>query len=299
MSPNGAVCRGPVLRPSGCSQPHGNGSHSRPNPRRETIEEAIGIYSSRSTRSDIERGGKGASRSRAISRTWRYDLARSRAISSETPPAGHTIDTFCLRGCGLARGTTSRPRHRVPASFAADLQPGSRPPAAPPRAAAPDPTHGGRLEVLCRTPRDGRPSPSASSSPSRRCSSWPMTYATSWRPLRVGTRTERRGQDGPPAYATLTRRTTYSPAAERTKRVSEGRPCSQGESTQQGSHGSCDIGSEGRLGRGAQGGREGPRHRAHGVGVSLCIRPDGGTSPPERRARTGENFGVFKAPHAN
>ena len=68
MGPNGAVCPGPVLRPSGCSQPHGNGSHLRPNPRRETIEEPIGIYSSRSTRSDIERGGAGALRSRSISR---------------------------------------------------------------------------------------------------------------------------------------------------------------------------------------------------------------------------------------
>ena len=38
-----------------CSQPHGNGSHLRPHPRRETIEESIGIYSSCSTRSDIER----------------------------------------------------------------------------------------------------------------------------------------------------------------------------------------------------------------------------------------------------
>ena len=112
----------------------------------------------------------------------------------------------------------------------------------------------------------------------------------------VGTQTERRGQDGPPAYATLTRRTTYSPAARRTKRVSEGRPCSQGESTELGL---AWRATSGRLRRGAQGGREGPRHRAHGVGVSLCIRPDGGTSPPERRARTGENFGVFKAPRAN
>ena len=53
MGRNGAVCPGPVLRPSRCSQPRGNGSHLRPNPRRETIEEPIGIYSSRSTRSDI------------------------------------------------------------------------------------------------------------------------------------------------------------------------------------------------------------------------------------------------------
>ena len=60
-----------------------------------------------------------------------------------------------------------------------------------------------------------------------------------------------------------------------------------------------DIGSEGSLRRGAQDGREGPRHRAHGVGVSLCTRTDGGTSPPERRARTGENSRVFKATHAN
>jgi hypothetical protein len=81
VGPNGAVCPGPVLRPSRCSQPHGNGSHLRPNPRRETIEEPIGIYSSRSTRSDIERGGAGALRSRLISRPRRYYLARSRAIS--------------------------------------------------------------------------------------------------------------------------------------------------------------------------------------------------------------------------
>ena len=63
------------MRPSRCSQPHGNGSHLRPNPRRETIEEPIGIYSSRSTRSDIERGGAGALRSRLISRPRRYNLA--------------------------------------------------------------------------------------------------------------------------------------------------------------------------------------------------------------------------------
>ena len=81
MGRNGAVCPGPVLRPSRCSQPRGNGSHLRPNPRRETIEEPIGIYSSRSTRSDIERGGAGALRSRLISRPRRYYLARSRAIS--------------------------------------------------------------------------------------------------------------------------------------------------------------------------------------------------------------------------
>ena len=81
MGPNGAVCPGPVLRPSRCSQPRGNGSHLRPNPRRETIQEPIGIYSSRSTRSDIERGGAGALRSRLISRPRRYYLARSRAIS--------------------------------------------------------------------------------------------------------------------------------------------------------------------------------------------------------------------------
>ena len=61
MDPNGAVCPGPVLRPSAetwvSSQPqHGSGSRSRPHPRRETIEESIGIYSSCSTRSDIERG---------------------------------------------------------------------------------------------------------------------------------------------------------------------------------------------------------------------------------------------------
>ena len=57
MDPNGAVCPGPVLRPrvGESSQPHGNGSRSRPHPRRETIEESIGIYSSCSTRSDIER----------------------------------------------------------------------------------------------------------------------------------------------------------------------------------------------------------------------------------------------------
>ena len=61
MDPNGAVCPGPVLRRAATrewvsSQPHGNGSHLRPHPRRETIEESIGIYSSCSTRSDIERG---------------------------------------------------------------------------------------------------------------------------------------------------------------------------------------------------------------------------------------------------
>ena len=78
--------------------------------------------------------------------------------------------------------------------------------------------------------------------------------------------------------------------------MSEGRPCSQGESTELGL---AWRATSGRLRRGAQGGREGPRHRDHGVGVSLCIRPDGGTSPPERRARTGENFGDFEAPHAN
>ena len=78
--------------------------------------------------------------------------------------------------------------------------------------------------------------------------------------------------------------------------MSEGRPCSQGESTEQGLAWQA---TSGRLRRGAQGGREGPRHRAHGVGVSLCTRPDGGTSPPERRARTGEKSRVDKAPHAN
>ena len=68
----------------GGSQPHGNGSHLRPNPRRETIEEPIGIYSSRSTRSDIEWGGAGALRSRLmISRPRRYDLARSRVNRSQ------------------------------------------------------------------------------------------------------------------------------------------------------------------------------------------------------------------------
>ena len=81
VGPNGAVCPGPVLRPSRCSQPHGNGSHLRPNPRRETIEEPIGIYSSRSTRSDIEWGGAGALRSRLISRTRRYDISRDLARS--------------------------------------------------------------------------------------------------------------------------------------------------------------------------------------------------------------------------
>jgi hypothetical protein len=57
MGPNGAVCPGPVLRPRPewvLAASRLNGSHSRQNPRRETIEEPIGIYSSRSTRSDIE-----------------------------------------------------------------------------------------------------------------------------------------------------------------------------------------------------------------------------------------------------
>ena len=76
MGANGAVCPGPVLRPSGCSQPHGNGSHLRQNPRRETIEEPIGIYSSRSTRSDIERVRYDRRTTRLISRTWRYDISR-------------------------------------------------------------------------------------------------------------------------------------------------------------------------------------------------------------------------------
>ena len=97
MGPNGAVCRGPVLRPSRCSQPHGNGSHSRPNPRRETIEEPIGIYSSRSTRSDIERGGAGALRSRlTLPSAEILSRAISRDIESEPQPADHTIETLYL-----------------------------------------------------------------------------------------------------------------------------------------------------------------------------------------------------------
>ena len=58
------VCPGgPVLRPR-----NGNGSHLRPHPRRETIEESIGIYSVCSTRSDLEQGGAGILKSRVISR---------------------------------------------------------------------------------------------------------------------------------------------------------------------------------------------------------------------------------------
>ena len=65
--------RGPKWRrvpPGPCTvlRPRGNGSHSRPNPRRETIEESIGIYSVFSTRSDLEQGGAGILKSRVISR---------------------------------------------------------------------------------------------------------------------------------------------------------------------------------------------------------------------------------------
>ena len=74
------VCPGPVLRPR-----NGNGSHLRPHPRRETIEGSIGIYTSRSTRSGIERGAiAGVLQSRLISPLlWRFNLAQSRVKRSQ------------------------------------------------------------------------------------------------------------------------------------------------------------------------------------------------------------------------
>ena len=94
MGPNGAVCPGPVLRPSRCSQPRGNGSHLRPNPRHETIEEPIGIYL-RAPHAQTSDGEE---------RVW-YTISivisppsveiRSRAISSKSQLADHTIETLC------------------------------------------------------------------------------------------------------------------------------------------------------------------------------------------------------------
>ena len=73
--------------PRGRNTVHGPGGtrrHLGPRRAQATILGSIGIYSSCFTRSDIERDDRSNAVSRHISLRGRYDLAQSRAISSET-----------------------------------------------------------------------------------------------------------------------------------------------------------------------------------------------------------------------
>ena len=73
--------------PRGRNTVHGPGGtrrHLGPRWAQATILGSISIYTSSSTRSAIERGDRNDLVSRHISRRGRYNLARSRAISSKT-----------------------------------------------------------------------------------------------------------------------------------------------------------------------------------------------------------------------
>ena len=69
---------------SAATRARGTRRHLGPRRAQATIMGSISIYTSRSTRSAIERGDRNDLVSRHISRRGRYNLARSRAISSKT-----------------------------------------------------------------------------------------------------------------------------------------------------------------------------------------------------------------------
>ena len=82
---NASRCRAAASRLRAAPRPqHGHGRHLGPRRAQATILGSISIYTSRSTRSAIERGDRVDLVSRHISRRGRYNLARSRAISSKT-----------------------------------------------------------------------------------------------------------------------------------------------------------------------------------------------------------------------
>ena len=69
----------------------GTRRHLGPRRAQATFLGSISIYTSRSTRSAIERGDRNDLVSRHISRRGRYNLARSRAISSDLEAAGRCV----------------------------------------------------------------------------------------------------------------------------------------------------------------------------------------------------------------
>ena len=74
--------------------------------------------------------------------------------------------------------------------------------------------------------------------------------------------------------------------------MSGGRPVARERAHSKVLRGPHDIGCRGRLLREAQGGRGGPRHRAHGTWASLVVPPENGDSRTRQHRVRVENFAV-------